>query len=367
MIDPISFGASAVCGAAAAYTVHQSLKHLSTITEELRSIADECSRLEATFRCIGTIEQEPQHQGLASSSRFDRPTIVPSVDGALVDAHTRLSELQRFINYVSEKAQEDNRGDHWQWIREKNNIDRLRAELRSIKYDLAVRCSNASPGLFNNELFTVQHAGKEAIQSTPQQGLKSPLQSAMTDERFASHKLWNQFYQEYPKAKWTSAYCQRPPAQITQAPNHSEPETCPTVQEPSSFWPRFFPCACVEQCLPSPLAIILFFGRTCSSIRTCYILIALGMLSIAGSLALALWRTIKNSDIQGGFTLAQYILAVGAFIIGCVLVLHSRTCSCWASPSSTSGNRTPPEGRPIELQQTPGSDSLACPTAEFSV
>lgn len=367
MIDPISFGASAVCGAAAAYTVHQNLKHLSTVIDELRSIADECSRLEANLPCISIIEQEPQHQGLASSSRFNRPTLDPSVDGALVDAHTRLSELQRFIHYVSEKAQEDNRGDHWQWIRKKNNIDRLRAELRSIKYDFAVRCSNASPDLFNKELFMVQHTDREPIQSAPRQGVTSRLHSAKTDERCASHKLWNQLYQEYPRAEWTSAYCQRQPVQTFQPPNDSEPEIRPTVQEPSSFWLRIFPCACVGQCLPSSSAITLFFGRTCSSIRTCYMLIALGLLSIAGSLALALWRTINNGDIQGGFSLAQYILAVGAFIIGCVLVLHSRTCSCWSSPLSTGGNRTPPGSRPIELRQTGGSDSSARHTAEFSV
>ena len=355
-----------VCGVAA-YTIHRNcLRYLSIIPGELRSLSDECSRLETILQSIRTIEEEPEHQGLASSSRLDRSVIVPIVDGALVDAHTRLSELQSFIKYISGKAQEDDKGDHWQWIRKKNNIDRLRAELRSIRYDLAVRCSNASPGLFNEELFMVHHTGQKANQSMPQQGATSGRHCAKTVDRCASHEVWGKLYQEYQQAEWMSAYCQRPRAEAIQAPDHSESETRHIVQESSSFWLGLFPCTCIGRCLPSYLALKLLPGRLCSSIRTCYILVALGMLSIAGSLALALWRTIKNSDIQGGFSLAQYILAVGALIIGCVLVLHSRTCSCWSSPSSTDGNGNPPEARPIELQQTRCSESLACPTTEVS-
>ena len=357
---------SVACGVAAAYTVHRSLRYLGTIPGELRSLSDECSRLETIFRGIRTIEEEPQHQGLASSSILDRSVIVPIVDAALVDAHTRLSELQSFIKYISEKAQEDDKGDHWQWIRKKNNIDRLRAELRSIRYDLAVRCSNASPAFSNEELSMVHHTGQRAIQSMPQQGATFGRHCAKTVDRYASHEVWDQLYKEYQQSEWMSAYDQRPRAEAIQAPDHSESETSPIAQESISFWPGLFAFTCIGRYLPSFLAIKLLPRRLGSSIRTCYVLVALGMLSIAGSLALALWRTIKNSDIQGGFSLAQYILAVGALIIGCVLVLHSRTCSCWSSPSSTAGNGTPPEARPIELQQTECSKSSACPTAEVS-
>ena len=251
-------------------------------------------------------------------------------------------------------------------IRKKNNIDRLRAELRSIRYDLAVRCSNASPGFSNEELSMVQHTGQKAIQSMPQQGATFGRHCAKTVDRYTSPEVWGQLYQEYQQAECMSAYCQRPRAEAIQAPDHSELETCPIAQESSSYWPGFFACRCIGRCLPSSFAMKLFPGRLCSNIRTCYILVALGMLSIAGSLALALWRTIKNSDIQGGFSLAQYILAVGALIIGCVLVLHSRTCSCWSSPSNTGGNRRPPDACPIELQPTGCSESSARPTAEVS-
>ena len=130
---PVSFCLSVRSGIAAAYTIHQDLKCLSIIPGELRTLSDECSMLEKNLRGIYAIRKELEDQGLVSRSRIDPPAIVRNLHGALVDAHTRLSDLQSFINYMSEKAQENNKGDHWHWIRKKNNIDRLRAELRSIE------------------------------------------------------------------------------------------------------------------------------------------------------------------------------------------------------------------------------------------
>lgn len=352
---PVSFCTSVASGIAAAYAIHQNLKCLSIIPRELRSLSDECSRLEKTLKGIYAIRKELEHLGLVSKSRLDPPVLVRNLHRALVDAHTRLSDLQSFIKYMSEKAQENTKGDHWHWIRKKNNIDRLRAELRSIRYDLTVCCSNASPEQFYKDIFMEQHTGKEAIQFRPQLGATFSLHCAKTDDRFASHEVWSQLYQEYQHAEWMSAYRQRPQVQEIQIPDHSEftiePGTCPTTQEPSSTWHGLLYCSCIRRRLPSSLASTLRLGRICSSIRTCYVLVALGIFSIAGSLALALWRTINHNDIQGGFSSAQYILAVGALIIGCVLVLHSRVCSCWYSTSSTDGNGTLSQGRLIELQQ----------------
>ncbi len=366
-MDPISFCASAVCGIAAASAIHQNLKCVTFIPGELRSLSDECSRLEKILRGIQRIEQELQDQRLIGSPRLNRSAIVPMLESALLDAQTRLSDLQSFINYMSEKARENNKGDHWQFIRKKNNIDRLRAELRYIRYDLMVRCSTASPEHFNKELFMLQHTGKDAIQATPQQGATSSLHCAKIDDHCASREIWSQLYHEYQQAEWMSAYCQRPRVQAIQAPNHTESETCPIAQESSSFWPGLLHCPCLGRPLASYLAITIWLGHLYSSIRTCYILVALGTFSIAGSLTLALWRTISHSDFQGGFSLAQYTLAVGALIIGCVLVIHSRTCSCWSSPSITGGNGTPPEGCSMELQQPGYSESSARNTAETSL
>ena len=329
------------CGVAAAYALQKNLQSLSKITGELASLSDECSRLENTLDAIIRI----QTTSVLFWERKERSILIDGV----ADAQTRLNDLQTFIDYMSRKAEEENKGDHWQWIRKRNNIDRLRAELRSIRHDLTVCYSN--------------YTSKEAIQSTQQQGATSSLHYAKTEDRCASPEIWSQLYQEYQQAEWMSAYCQRPRVQAIQAPNNSDSETCPTVQESSSFWPGVLPCSCIGRSLPSSLTISLLLPRIYSSIRTCYILVALGMVSIAGSLALALWRTIKNSDIQGGFSIAQYVLAVGALIIGCVLVIHSRTCSCWSTPSSTCVDGTLPEGRLIELQQSGYSESSTCPTA----
>ncbi len=69
--------------------------------------------------------------------------------------------------------------------------------------------------------------------------------------------------------------------------------------------------------------------RNLKPIRTCHILILLGFCTVVGSLIPALWRSVARNDIQGGFSLAQYILGVGVFIIGCMVAIHSRTCTCW--------------------------------------
>ena len=69
--------------------------------------------------------------------------------------------------------------------------------------------------------------------------------------------------------------------------------------------------------------------RVLKLIRTCHMLILLGFLTILGSLIPALWRSVARNDIQGGFSLAQYILGVGVFVIGFMVAIHSRTCTCW--------------------------------------
>ena len=69
-------------------------------------------------------------------------------------------------------------------------------------------------------------------------------------------------------------------------------------------------------------------------IRPCYLLIGLGILVIAGSLAPALWRSADQGDLSGGFALGQYILGIGVLIIGSMVVIHTtgtRGCTCWLS------------------------------------
>ena len=71
------------------------------------------------------------------------------------------------------------------------------------------------------------------------------------------------------------------------------------------------------------------FRRITRSIRTCHIFIFLGLLTIVGSLVPAIWRSVARDDISGGFSLAQYIPGVGVFVIGCMVAVHSKSCTCW--------------------------------------
>ena len=63
--------------------------------------------------------------------------------------------------------------------------------------------------------------------------------------------------------------------------------------------------------------------------RTCYILILSTFLIILTSVALALWKSVKDDDVSGGFTLGQYIVAAGGLVIFGVITIHARTCVCW--------------------------------------
>ena len=64
-------------------------------------------------------------------------------------------------------------------------------------------------------------------------------------------------------------------------------------------------------------------------VKPCHLIILCGLLTIGGSVAPGVWRSAYRQDISGGFALAQYILGVGVFIVGSMIVIHSRTCTCW--------------------------------------
>lgn len=83
-------------------------------------------------------------------------------------------------------------------------------------------------------------------------------------------------------------------------------------------------------------------ARRQQAIRPCHIIILLGLLTIVGSLVPAFWRSFARNDISGGFSMAQYILAVGVFVIGGMLVIHSKTCSCWSKCPEADGERSAP-------------------------
>lgn len=120
--------------------------------------------------------------------------------------------------------------------------------------------------------------------------------------------------------------------QVIAVPAPGTAQFSPIQPTPQQIWlpisesPRW-PYSAQYTKLQQPLA--LRCRRLLKLFRTCHILIFLGFLTILGSLIPALWRSVARNDIQGGFSLAQYILAVGVFVIGCILAIHSRTCTCW--------------------------------------
>ena len=68
---------------------------------------------------------------------------------------------------------------------------------------------------------------------------------------------------------------------------------------------------------------------TLPRIRPCYAIISLGFVFITGSLVSAVWRTKAANDFSGGISVAQYILGVGAIVLGSMIGLHAIRCTCW--------------------------------------
>jgi hypothetical protein len=93
---------------------------------------------------------------------------------------------------------------------------------------------------------------------------------------------------------------------------------------PMSTLPLPVPCNKLKQALCTNRSKWFY-----SCIRPCHVLIAMGFFTIVGSLAPAIWRSTNQNDISGGFSLGQYILGAGVFVIGSIVVIHSKTCVCW--------------------------------------
>ena len=110
-------------------------------------------------------------------------------------------------------------------------------------------------------------------------------------------------------------------AQSAEIQRPSQHAWLPSSESPR--WPYAGQCTILQQ------ALILKCRRSWKTIKTCHLLIFLGFLTILGSLIPALWRSVARHDIQGGFSLAQYILGVGVFVVGCMVAVHSRRCTCW--------------------------------------
>ena len=101
--------------------------------------------------------------------------------------------------------------------------------------------------------------------------------------------------------------------------------------------------------LSTKVSLRLNCRKAWRNMRTCYTLIFFGLLTIIGSLVPALWRSIHFNDVSGGFNLAQYTLGVGVFVIGCVVAIHNKKCTCWSSSQAHWKGRTPGDDNTTEL------------------
>ena len=108
--------------------------------------------------------------------------------------------------------------------------------------------------------------------------------------------------------------------------------------------------------LSTKVSLRLNCRKAWSNMRTCYTLIFFG-LTIIGSLVPALWRSIHSNDVSGGFNLAQYTLGVGVFVIGCVVAIHSKRCTCWSSSQAHWKGRAPGDANTTELHTFDSSET----------
>lgn len=116
--------------------------------------------------------------------------------------------------------------------------------------------------------------------------------------------------------------------------------------QPSAFTSGF---DTPQRSLLTRVSLRLNCRKAWRNMRTCYILIFFGLLTIIGSLLPALWRSIHSNDVSGGFNLAQYTLGVGVFVIGCVVAIHSRKCDCWSPPQDHWKGRAPGDDNSARL------------------
>jgi hypothetical protein len=62
---------------------------------------------------------------------------------------------------------------------------------------------------------------------------------------------------------------------------------------------------------------------------TCWIIVPLGVLIIAGSLAVGLYYSIAEDRMGDGFTTAGFIIAVGTLMLAIPITQHYPHCKCW--------------------------------------
>jgi hypothetical protein len=71
------------------------------------------------------------------------------------------------------------------------------------------------------------------------------------------------------------------------------------------------------------------------SLPTCWIIIILGGITIAGSFAVGLFYSIVKDQMGDGFTVAGWIIAVGTLAFAVPVTQHYPRCNCWKKTANS--------------------------------
>ena len=66
-----------------------------------------------------------------------------------------------------------------------------------------------------------------------------------------------------------------------------------------------------------------------TSLPVCWILVLIGTMVIGGSLAVGLYYSIAKDNMDGGFTVASWMIAVGTLVLAGPVTKHYPNCRCW--------------------------------------
>jgi len=261
-----------------------------------------------------------------------------------------LSKLQIFVQNLSISIRKDRRRYQWQSLRFKNGVARLSEQLRAFN-SIALYTQARRDPLVDNVLASRQ---PRAYPITSTGSLSpTPLHPSLEELHFSSED-WKAY------AKQLTRLHQLANAQVNQGvePSLLTPDlglNCLLSERP---WLQDAETSLRSQFKTSPQKReYSWIKDQALRIRPCYILIFLGSLTIFGSLTPALLRSIDDGDVSGGFAVAQYVLGVGVFVIGCIVAIHSRTCTCWSSTNIGSGREEDTRGSSVELERIGYSSS----------
>lgn len=288
-MDPLSIGVSVVGILAGTRQVYGLLKTSVEPSKRTRDLQAELLELENVLQLIQT-------------SLSDESDLLPFQIDAVSKALVKIADLQSHLQLILTKAGENVGGEHWHWFRNMGHFAILGAtrNVRSITRELT--------------LLVIPQSSR--LESTPfeiKPRLNPPFILGGSTDRTGFLE--------------------------------NEPGLAPELGQHSTYHRSRL--GSVDDILHLHRPTTRRVLGVIRSIRPCSVLIFLAFATIAGSLVPALWRSISHNDIQGGFSLAQYILGVGVFVIGCVVAIHSRTCTCWSSSSRANSLN---QASPLELE-----------------